>query len=99
MNPERVYTVLLEPHISEKVSVLGDRVNQYAFKVARDATKAEIREAVQTIFKVDVDKVTTANVKGKTKRNPRGGITRKKNWKKAYITVAQGQEIDYMVAD
>ena len=99
MNPERIYTVLLEPHISEKVSVLGDRVNQYAFKVAKDATKAEIREAVQTIFKVDVDKVTTANVKGKAKRNVRGGITRKKNWKKAYITVAQGQEIDYMVAD
>lgn len=99
MNPERVYTVLLEPHISEKVAILGDTVNQYAFKVAKDATKAEIREAVETLFSVNVSKVTTANVKGKTKRNVRGGITRKKNWKKAYITVADGQEIDYMVAE
>ena len=98
MNPERVYTVLVEPHISEKVSILGDKSNQYAFKVAKDATKAEIREAVETIFDVEVLKVTTANVKGKVKRNVRG-ITRKKNWKKAYITVAAGQEIDYMVAD
>ncbi|XOV83423.1 MAG: 50S ribosomal protein L23 [bacterium] len=98
MNPERVFTVLREPHISEKVSVLGDRYNQYAFKVATDATKAEIREAVQTLFNVEVQKVTTANVKGKVKKNARG-VTRKKNWKKAYITVAQGQEIDYMVVD
>ena len=98
MNPERVYTVLVEPHISEKVSILGDRFNQYAFKVSRDATKAEIKEAVETLFKVEVNKVTTANVKGKVKRHARGE-TRKKNWKKAYITVAQGQEIDYMVVD
>ena len=98
MNPERVYTVLVEPHISEKVSILGDRFNQYAFKVSRDATKAEIKEAVETLFKVEVNKVTTANVKGKVKRNARGE-TRKKNWKKAYITVAAGQEIDYMVVE
>ena len=98
MNPERVFTVLREPHISEKVSVLGDSYNQYAFKVSTDATKAEIREAVQTLFNVEVKKVTTANVKGKVKKNARG-VTRKKNWKKAYITVAQGQEIDYMVVD
>ena len=98
MNPERVYTVLHEPHISEKVSILGDTANQYAFKVARDATKAEIREAVETLFNVTVQKVTTANVKGKVKRNMRG-MSRKKNWKKAYITVAEGQELDYMMAD
>ena len=98
MNPERLYTVLREPHISEKVSILGDKANQYAFKVATDATKAEIREAVETLFNVKVEKVTTANVKGKVKRNVRG-VSRKKNWKKAYITVAEGQELDYMVAD
>ena len=98
MNPERVFIVLREPHISEKVSILGDKANQYAFKVAVDATKAEIREAVETLFNVSVKKVTTANVKGKVKRNARGE-TRKKNWKKAYITVAEGQELDYMVAD
>ena len=98
MNPERVFTVLREPHISEKVTILGDKANQYAFKVATDATKAEIREAVEKLFNVTVEKVTTANVKGKVKRNARG-VTRKKNWKKAYITVAAGQEIDYMVTE
>ena len=62
MNQERIYTVLREPHISEKVSVLGDLANQYAFKVAPDATRAEVREAVEAIFKASVTKVTTANV-------------------------------------
>ena len=98
MNPERLYTVLVEPHISEKVSILGDEVNQYAFKVAKDATKPEIREAVETLFKVNVQKVTTANVKGKVKRTVRG-VTRKKNWKKAYVTVAAGQELDFLDID
>lgn len=98
MNPERLYTVLREPHISEKVSILGDRANQYAFKVATDAKKAEIKEAVEQLFGVKVEKVTTANVKGKVKRNARG-VTRKKNWKKAYVTVQAGQELDYLVVD
>ena len=98
MNPERIYTVLREPHFTEKVSILGEKANQYAFKVATDAAKAEIREAVETLFNVTVQKVTTANVKGKVKRNARG-LSRKKNWKKAYITVAEGQELDYMMAD
>ena len=98
MNQERIFTVLREPHISEKVSVLGDVANQYAFKVSVDATKAEIREAIETIFKVSVKNVSTVNVKGKTKKTARG-MSRKKDWKKAYVTVAQGQELDYMVAE
>ena len=98
MNQERIFTVLREPHISEKVSVLGDVANQYAFKLSVDATKAEIREAIETIFKVSVKNVSTVNVKGKTKKTARG-MSRKKNWKKAYVTVAQGQELDYMVAE
>ena len=98
MNQERIFTVLREPHISEKISVLGDVANQYAFKVSVDATKAEIREAIETIFKVSVKNVSTVNVKGKTKKTARG-MSRKKNWKKAYVTVAQGQELDYMVAE
>jgi len=72
MNQERIFTVLREPHISEKVSVLGDLANQYAFKVSVDATKAEIREAIETIFKVSVKNVSTVNVKGKTKKTARG---------------------------
>ena len=98
MNQERIFTVLREPHITEKVSVQGELANQYAFKVAPDATKTEIRPAVESIFSVSVTKVTTANVKGKVKRTGRG-MSRKKNWKKAYVTVAAGQELDYMVAE
>ena len=98
MNQERLYGVLVEPHFSEKASVLGEKFNQYAFKVASDATKPEIREAVETLFKVTVEGVTTANVKGKVKRTVRG-ISRKRNWKKAYVRIAQGQEIDFMVTE
>jgi len=98
MNQERIFTVLREPHITEKVSVQGEEANQYAFKVAPDATKAEIRTAVESIFSVSVTKVMTANVKGKLKRTARG-MSRKKNWKKAYVTVAAGQELDYMVTE
>ena|SRR5512139_1619052 len=98
MNQERLYAVLLEPHFSEKVAVLGEKNNQYGFKVAKDATKLEIKEAVEKLFKVTVEGVSTANVKGKVKRTMRG-MSRKKNWKKAYVRVAQGQEIDFMVTD
>jgi large subunit ribosomal protein L23 len=98
MNQERVYTVLVEPHFSEKVAVQGESSNQYGFKVSKDATKAEIKEAVETLFGVTVDKVTTLNVKGKRKRTVRG-MSRKKDWKKAYVRVASGQELDYMVTD
>ena len=98
MNRERIFTVLREPHITEKVSVQGEVANQYAFKVAPDATKLEIRAAVEDIFNVSVTKVTTVNVKGKLRRTMRG-ISRKKSWKKAYVTVAAGQELDYMVSE
>ncbi|MCP5178731.1 MAG: 50S ribosomal protein L23 [Pseudomonadales bacterium] len=98
MNPERIYTVIRAPHISEKSTLLGDKANQYTFKVAVDATKPEIKEAIETIFKVKVTGVTTANVKGKVKRTARGP-SRKNNWKKAYVRVADGQEIDFMVTD
>jgi large subunit ribosomal protein L23 len=92
-----MYAVLLEPHFSEKVAVLGDLSNQYAFKVARDASKPEIKAAVEGLFDVRVKSVTTTNVKGKTKRTARG-VTRKKNWKKAYVRLAEGQDIDFGLA-
>lgn len=98
MNQERLYTVLLEPHFSEKVSLQGEASNQYGFKVARDATKAEIKEAVETLFKVSVMGVSTINVKGKVRRTMRGE-SRRKDWKKAYVRVADGQEIDFMVTE
>ena len=98
MNAERIYTVLLEPHISEKVSLLGDSSNQYAFKVAKNTSKPEIKEAVEVLFNVSVENVSTLNVKGKVKRTVKG-TSRAKSWKKAYVRIAAGQEIDFMVTD
>jgi len=98
MNQERLYQVLVEPHFSEKVANIGDASNQYGFRVAADATKPEIKEAVEKLFDVKVEGVSTLNVKGKVKRTMRG-ISRGKSWKKAYVRVAAGQEIDFMVTD
>ncbi len=92
---ERLYTVLLAPHITEKVTNLGEWHNQYAFKVAPDATKREIKNAVEALFDVTVANVTTVNVKGKTKRDLRRRQTRRKNWKKAYVRVADGKSLDF----
>ncbi len=98
MITERMYTILREPHTTEKVSRVGELSNQCAFKVATDATKAEIKAAVENIFKVTVTNVTTLNVKGKVKRTARGE-SRKKSWKKAYVRLANGQEVDLAVAE
>ncbi len=96
---ERLYTVLLEPHITEKASNLGDWSNHYTFKVAKDATKREIRTAVEMLFSVKVHSVTTLNMKGKVKRNFRGVTSRKKSWKKAYVRLAEGENLDYTAVD
>ena len=93
MTTERHYTILLAPHFSEKVAALTDASNQYAFRVARDATKPEIKAAVESIFSVTVENVSTVNVRGKEKRTQRG-ISRKNHWKKAYVRLAAGQSID-----
>jgi len=93
MTTERQYAVLLAPHVSEKVSNLSERANQYAFKVARDATKPEIKSAVESIFNVKVESVTTVNVRGKEKRTM-FGVSRKNHWKKAYVRLAAGQTLD-----
>ncbi|MAP03696.1 MAG: 50S ribosomal protein L23 [Halieaceae bacterium] len=94
MNQERVFQILMGPHVSEKAAIVADANNQYVFKVAIDATKDEIKHSVEQLFKVTVDDVKTLRVKGKTKRN-RFGWTTKPNWKKAYVRLAQGQEIDF----
>ena len=94
MNQERVFQILMGPHVSEKAAVVADTNNQYVFKVALDATKAEVKQSVELLFKVAVDDVKTLRVKGKSKRN-RFGMTTKPTWKKAYVRLAQGQEIDF----
>ena len=79
--------------MSEKAAMAAESGNQYVFKVALDATKAEIKMSVEQLFKVRVDAVRTLRVKGKTKRN-RFGLTTQSTWKKAYVRLEQGQEID-----
>ena len=94
MNEERVYKVLLGAHISEKATIIADEDNQFAFKVARDATRPEIKEAVEKIYGVSVRGVTVLNVKGKVKRNMRG-VSKKPSWKKAYVRLHEGHDIDF----
>ncbi len=98
MNQERVFQVLVGPHVSEKAAIVADANNQYVFKVAVDATKLEVKKAVEQLFKVKVDNVTTIKVKGKVKRN-RFGFSTKPTWKKAYVRLEQGQEIDFASAE
>ncbi len=95
MNPERMYSVILGPHVSEKSTILGELNNQYTFKVAIDATKPEIKQAVESLFDVIVEELQVLNVKGKTKRGAQGKIRRRSNWKKAYVRLQTGHEIDF----
>lgn len=94
MNQERLLQVLLAPHVSEKSATVGERNNQYVFKVVSDATKPEIKTAVEKLFSVSVASVQVANMKGKSKRF--GSFQgRRSDWKKAYVTLAAGQEINF----
>src|SRR3974377_758426 len=88
----RHYDTVLAPVITEKATMLSEQ-NKVVFRVARDATKADIAEAVESLFKVNVVKVNTLNVKGKTKRF-RGHVGRRSDVKKAIVTLAEGQSID-----
>lgn len=96
MKQERIFRVLLGPHITEKTAVAADSQNQVAFKVATNATKPEIKAAVEKLFNVVVMDVRVAKVKGKTKRT-RYGLGKRSDWKKAYVRLAQGQDIDFAV--
>ena len=98
MNQERIFQVLVGPHVSEKAAIVADQSNQYVFKVAVDATKAEVKKSVEQLFKVKVNAVRTLKVKGKVKRN-RFGFSTKPTWKKAYVRLEQGQDIDFAVVE
>lgn len=93
MNPERVYQILLGPHVSEKSTTLGESAGQIVFKVARDACKPEIKKAVEQLFEVEVKRIRVVRLKGKRKGfgRLRG---RRSDWKKAYVALAEGQDID-----
>jgi len=91
---ERLMTVLLGPHVSEKSTNAGEN-NQVVFKVRRDATKREIRAAVEQLFEVKVLNVTVTNVKGKEKRFSQI-LGRRSDWKKAYVRLAPGSDIEFL---
>lgn len=98
MNQERVMQILLAPHVSEKSTLVADQSNQVVFRVAKDATKPEIRKAVETLFKVSVEKVTVVRSQGKRKRFGRLQ-GRRPDWKKAYVRLAPGNDIDFTATD
>ena len=94
MNSERLMKVLLGPVVSEKSSIAADANNQYTFKVATDASKREISRAVEKMFDVKVDRVQVVNIKGKKKRF--GAIQgRRSDWRKAYVRLKPGSDIDF----
>jgi len=102
-NTERLMKVLLAPVVSEKSTFVGEKNNQYIFRVAQDATKPEIKAAVELMWsskdkKIEVLSVQVANVKGKEKRFGRF-VGRRNHWKKAYVCLKPGQEINFAAAE
>jgi len=98
VNQERLLQVLLAPVVSEKSTYVADKNEQVIFRVASDASKPEIKAAVELLFKVQVDSVQVMNVKGKVKRFGRS-MGRRRNWKKAYICLKPGQEINFAAGE
>ena len=95
MNQQRLMQVLLAPQISEKATYVADKHEQVVFRIASDATKPEVKAAVELLFKVTVESVQIANVKGKQKKFGRF-MGARKNWKKAYVSLQAGQEINFV---
>ena len=91
---ERLMQVILAPVISEKSTFVADKANQVVFRVASSATKPEIKAAVEFMFKVEVESVSTSNVRGKAKRFGQM-MGRRNHWKKAYVSLKAGQEINF----
>jgi large subunit ribosomal protein L23 len=98
LNTERLMTVLVGPHVSEKTADIAEKHNQICFKVRTDSTKKEIAQAVEMMFEVKVDAVTVTNVRGKIKRFGQT-MGKRANWKKAYVTLAEGHDIDFLGAE
>ena len=95
---DRLMTIVLAPVVSEKSTLVADKNRQYVFRVADRATKPEVKAAIELMFKTKVDSVTVLNVKGKERRFGRT-IGRKRNWKKAYVRLAAGQEINFAATE
>ncbi len=93
-SPDHLMNVVLAPVVSEKSTFVADKNRQYVFRVADAATKPQIKAAVELMFKTKVDSVQVANVRGKERRFGRT-IGRRRSWKKAYVRLAAGQEINF----
>ena len=94
MNREQLMSVLIAPHVTEKTSLAMQNHNQYTFRVRRDATKTDIRKAIELMFDVKVAGVQVVNEPGKVRRFGRT-VGRTQDWKKAYVSLGEGQSIDY----
>ena len=97
-NAEQLMNVVLAPVVSEKSTFVADKNRQYVFRVADHATKPEIKAAIELMFKTKVDDVTVLNVRGKERRFGRLS-GRRRNWKKAYVRLAEGQEINFAATE
>ena len=97
LSTEKLMSVLIGPHLSEKSSGLAERLKQFVFKVRRDADKSDIKRAVELMFDVNVTAVQVVNCMGKAKRFGRSP-GRRQDWKKAYVTLAEGQDIEFLGA-
>jgi large subunit ribosomal protein L23 len=95
---DRLMQVLLAPQVSEKSTLVAEKNEQVVFRVASDATKPEIKAAVELLFKVQVESVQVLNVKGKEKRFGKF-MGRRNNWKKAYVSLKPGQEINFQATE
>jgi large subunit ribosomal protein L23 len=94
VNREQLMNVLIAPHVTEKTSMAMQNHNQYTFRVKRNATKTDIKQAVELMFEVKVKGVQIVNEPGKTRRFGRL-VGHTQDWKKAYVSLVQGQTIDY----
>lgn len=94
MKQDRLLKVLVGPVVSEKSTMVADKARQYVFSVVADATKAEIKAAVELCFKVQVESVQTVNIQGKVKRTMRG-VGYRSAVRKAYVCLKEGQEINF----
>jgi large subunit ribosomal protein L23 len=97
-NIDQLMNVVLAPVVSEKSTFVADRNRQYVFRVADHATKPEIKAAIELMFKTKVENVTVLNVHGKDRRFGRT-VGRRRNWKKAYVRLAEGQEINFAATE
>ena len=98
MNNQRMMSILLSPHVSEKSSSVADKFRQFVFRVATTATKPEIKKAVEFFFKVEVLSVNVTNVKGKHKKF-RQTFGCRQNWKKAYVSLKEGQDLNFTITE